>query len=298
MTTSETSRFPPFPKRHETLVGIDSDGCVFDTMEVKQREHFLPLILRFWELERIAALVATAQAFVNLHSRWRGRNRFTNLLLLFELLADWPEVRAAGVPLPDLAALRVFCASGLPLGNPALRDWLATHPDGELRRVLAWSLAINADIDARMRPVAPFDWALRSLDRIAAASDALVVSQTPEAALLKEWRLHGLENRVTFIAGQERGDKCAHLRLAAAGRYAPGRMLMIGDAPGDQQAAQEAGALFYPILPGAEEASWERFHGEAYARFLAGTYDRDYATALAVAFEAALPATPPWQRRG
>lgn len=28
------------PKHHDTLVGIDSDGCVFDTMTVKQREHF------------------------------------------------------------------------------------------------------------------------------------------------------------------------------------------------------------------------------------------------------------------
>ena len=28
--------------RHEFFVGIDSDGCVFDTMEIKQKECFAP----------------------------------------------------------------------------------------------------------------------------------------------------------------------------------------------------------------------------------------------------------------
>ena len=30
-----------FRKTHEFFVGIDSDGCAFDTMEVKHKERFL-----------------------------------------------------------------------------------------------------------------------------------------------------------------------------------------------------------------------------------------------------------------
>ncbi|MDT7723259.1 MAG: hypothetical protein QOE94_4270, partial [Mycobacterium sp.] len=44
--------------------------------------------------------------------------------------------------------------------------------------------------------------------------------------------------------------------------YAKNKVLMIGDAPGDLKAAKGAGTLFFPINPGHEEASWERFFKE------------------------------------
>lgn len=280
---------------HDSFVGVDSDGCVFDTMEVKQKEHFHPLICRFWHLEQIEPQVRAVAEFVNLASRMRGRNRFTNLLLAFELLNDREDVRATGIPLPHLDALRAYCNSGLPLGNPSLTAEVARSNDPELQRLLAWSLAVNGDIDERMRPVEPFPWAVASLELIVRSSDMIVVSQTPEEALVKEWRLHGLAHLVGAIAGQEVGSKAHHLTLASNGRYRFGRVLMIGDAPGDLAAATEAGTLFYPIMPGHENDAWQRFHDEAYDRFLSGTFAGAYAESLCRAFLGALPKTPPWQ---
>lgn len=285
-----------FQKRHDTFVGVDSDGCVFDTMEVKQKEHFHPLIVRLWGLEKIETQVRAAAEFANLHSRWRGRNRFPNLLRTFELLADWDEVRAAGVTLPDLAALRAYCDSGLPLGNPSLKAEVARTCDPELSRVLAWSLAINADIDRHMRPVPPFPWAQRCLEKMHAQSDLIVVSQTPEEALVKEWRHHRIDRLVGLIAGQELGTKSEHIRFASEGRYAAGCVLMVGDAPGDLTAAEDNRAAFYPIVPGREDESWRRLHDEAYDRFLAGCYAGAYAGRLIAEFKASLPDTPPWKR--
>lgn len=278
----------------DAFVGVDSDGCVFNTMGVKQRDHFHPLILRHWGIEALEQPFRQAAEFVNLTSKWRGQNRFPNLLRAFELLADMPGVRTSGVPLPRLDALRSYCQSGLPLGNPSLQAEVERTGDPDLRHLLAWSLAINREIDGHMRPIPPFEWARRSLDRMAGQADVIVVSQTPEEALVKEWRLHGLDGKVRCIAGQELGTKAEHLRLAAGGKYAPDRILMVGDAPGDAQAARAAGALFFPILPGHEEESWRRFHDEAFDRFLAGTYAGTYAERLAQTFDAALPDTPPW----
>jgi hypothetical protein len=34
-----------FTPQHEFLVGIDSDGCVFDSMELKHKECFIPVSL-------------------------------------------------------------------------------------------------------------------------------------------------------------------------------------------------------------------------------------------------------------
>jgi len=121
-----------------------------------------------------------------------------------------------------------------------------------------------------------------------------VVSQTPTEALVREWTEHGVDRQVRFIAGQELGTKTEHIRFAAGGKYAPGRMLMIGDAPGDYKAAQGNGALFYPINPGDEEASWKRLHDEALNRFFAGRYAGDYEAGLIREFDAHLPEKPSW----
>ena len=70
---------------------------------------------------------------------------------------------------------------------------------------------------------------------------------------------------------------------------------MVGDAPGDRDAARANGVLFYPIDPGHEDESWRRFHEEALPRFFAGTYAGDYMAAQLARFEALLPDRPPWE---
>ena len=288
-----------FAPTHGTFVGIDSDGCVFDTMEVKQKRHFHPLILKWWGLEKLEAELRASAEFVNLYSKWRGQNRFTDLLLSFELMHAWPacvaKAAACGVALPELAALRAYCESGLALGNPTLRQEVARTGDGELKRLLGWSLAVNEDIDKNMAPVPPFPWAVKTLEMMRGKSDCIVVSQTPEAALVKEWRHHKIEHFVGMIAGQELGTKAEHLTLASGGKYAPGRVLMIGDAPGDLKAAEKAGALFFPIVPRGEDAAWRRFCEEGYPRFLDGTFAGAYENDLKAAFLAALPDKAPWE---
>ncbi len=71
---------------------------------------------------------------------------------------------------------------------------------------------------------------------------------------------------------------------------------MIGDAPGDRDAAKAVGALYYPINPGAEEMSWQRFYDEASEKFLNGTYAGAYEAALIAEFEKLLSDTPPWKK--
>ena len=107
-------------------------------------------------------------------------------------------------------------------------------------------------------------------------ADVIVVSATPGEALVREWQEHDIARYARVIAGQEMGTKKEHLAIAAKGKYPGDHMLMIGDAPGDMKAARANGALFFPINPGHEDESWERFYGEAMARFLAGEYAGAY----------------------
>jgi phosphoglycolate phosphatase-like HAD superfamily hydrolase len=275
--------------KHATLVGVDSDGCVFDTMEIKQKQCFHPLIIEHWELGAVAPAVREVASFVNLYSSGRGQNRFVSLLVVMDLLRDRADVRAAHVSLPALGDLRRWVASGAPLSNASLEEAAAQSGSAGLAEVLAWSRAVNERVARVVAHAAPFPGARESIAKIAAHSSSIVVSQTPTEALVREWAAGGLDGYVQVIAGQELGTKAEHLELASRGRFAPGRVLMIGDAPGDLQAARSLGAHFYPIAPTREAACWERFREEAYARFLAGNYGGVYERELIDAFHALLP---------
>ena len=142
----------------------------------------------------------------------------------------------------------------------------------------------------------PFPYVRRSLEKIQPLTDIIVVSGTPEEALKREWQQHHIAQYAAVIAGQEMGTKAQHLEYAAKGRYEKNHILMIGDAPGDLEAARANDALFYPINPGDEINSWKRFHDEAFDKFINGEYTDDYEDKLIEKFYSHLPELPPWQR--
>lgn len=278
------------------FVGIDSDGCAFDTMEIKHKECFCPNIIKYWGLQSVSKYAREAAEFVNLYSKWRGVNRWPALVKVFDLLMEREEVLARNARIPQAPRLREFIASGLALSDKGLKEYMAQHPDPELEQGLAWSVAVNKEIGEMVHGVPPFPFVRESLQKLSGKADMVVVSATPTEALVREWQEHDIAQYVRVIAGQEMGTKKQHLKLAAQGKYAEDHVLMIGDAPGDYEAARSVNALFFPINPGREEESWSRFYHEALDKFLAGSYTRDYEAALFSEFEKALPDTPPWKK--
>ena len=91
------------------------------------------------------------------------------------------------------------------------------------------------------------------------------------------------------------GKKTQHLEYTTKGKYEPEHVLMIGDAPGDMKAAKANNALFYPINPGDEEKSWQRFHDEALDKFINGQYAGSYEEKVIAEFDKYLPEKPPWE---
>jgi len=281
--------------RHEFFIGIDSDGCAFPSMELKQKECFIPNTIKHWKLQSISRYAREAAEFVNLYSRWRGENRFPALLRVFQLLQDRPEIHRSVARIPELPALRRWVAQADSLSNPALKREIDRNPDPELIQTLKWSEEVNNSVADIVVDLPPFPGVRETLDRMVGCADVIVVSGTPGEALEREWAEHDIAGYVRIIAGQELGKKKEHLSLAAEGKYRREKMLMIGDAPGDMKAAKAVGARFYPIDPGNEEQSWERLRGEALDRFFAGNYAGDYENNLVEQFNRLLPDTPPWQ---
>ena len=278
----------------EFFIGIDSDGCVFDTMEIKHKECFCPQFIKHFGLQKISKYARETWEFVNLYSKTRGTNRFKALTRSIDLLKERKEVQARNCSLPNLQAIKEWTKKESKLGNPALEKFASQTDDPVIHKTLAWSKEVNKVIEEMVSDVPPFPFVIDSLKNIQDKADVIVVSQTPLEALKREWEEHNIDGYVKLIAGQEFGTKTEHLRYTAKGKYPDNKILMIGDAPGDYEAAKLNGVLFYPVNPGHEEDSWEKFYEEALDKFFNGTYKGDYEKKLLEEFEKYLPEKPSW----
>ena len=282
-----------FKPSKEFFIGIDSDGCIFDSMEIKHKECFTPMFVKHFGLQAVSKYAREVWEFINLYSKTRGANRFPALSRSLNLLRARPQVQARKVDVPETKALDEWVARETKLGNATLAAEVRNGNQG-LAQIKVWSDAVNASIEDIVHGVPPFPLVPESLEKLNQRADAMCISQTPGAALQREWAEHDLDKFVKMIAGQEMGTKTEHLKFAATSKYPNNKILMVGDAPGDFKAAKSNGALFYPINPGSEEKSWERFFNEGLDRFFAGTFAGDYETKLVKEFDACLPEKPGW----
>ncbi|MCJ7674218.1 MAG: hypothetical protein MUO33_03590 [Sedimentisphaerales bacterium] len=291
-----------FKPKKKFFVGIDSDGCAFDSMGIKQRECFCPWMIGHFGLQPVAQAARECKDFADLFSNTRGANRHKTIKrILAELLPSHPMVKERDFKVPQFPHYFAWVDGPQSvLSDDGLKQAIGKASDPaakrELELVLAWSQRVNWAIKEIVKQMPPFPYVRESLEKIGPLADVIVVSATPGEALIREWEEHDIAKYVNVIAGQEMGTKAQHLEYAAKGRYQDNHILMIGDALGDLKAARANNALFYPVNPGSEVKSWKRFHDEAFDRFIKGGYAGKYEEKLIAEFEKCLPETPPWQK--
>jgi phosphoglycolate phosphatase-like HAD superfamily hydrolase len=300
--TDPAKALKDFQPTREFFVGIDSDGCVFDTMGIKQRECFCPWLIAYFGLQPVAQAARECKEFADLFSKTRGANRHKTVKrILSELLPSHPMVKERSFEVPQFP--HYFAWVDAPeslLSNQGLRQAVGSATDPEARaefvNALDWSEKVNEAVAEIVKGMPPFPFVRESLGKIGQKADAIVISSTPYEALAREWQEHELAQYVAVIAGQEMGTKTQHLEVTTKGKYPKGHVLMVGDAPGDMKAAKANGALFFPINPGDETACWKKFYEEALDKFLSGQYAGEYEQQLISDFDRLLPDEPPWKR--
>lgn len=273
-TREEITGFKP---TKEFFTGIDSDGTAFDSMNIKHLEAFIPAALETWDFGSRRLEFEETWRRLNLYSKNRGINRFLALRIVLEKIRDG-----------DIGPLRDFAEKSETLSNAGLRLWMKERPDPLLGEIMRWSLRADKLFEEHTRGLLPYANVEAALKVIAEKSDIMVVSSASGVGLDKDWSFSGLTRYTALLAGQEAGSKSNQLRMGAGGKYPPDKILMIGDAPGDLEAARSIDALFFPVIPGKEEASWIRLREEGLARFFAGTFKGEYKNALIGEFMTAL----------
>lgn len=283
-------------KKHDFLIAIDSDGCAFDSMEIKHKECFIPPFIKHMGLQPVSKYAREACEFANLYSKDRGANRFPAYLKALDLLAERPEVKARGAKIPTLQGVRDWIKRESKLGTKTIIPEAERTGDPDLQLAAKWSQEVDDTVKAIVHGVPPFPLLRESLEKALPQADIIVCSATPTGALQKEWEEHDIARYVGAICGQEVGSKKEILAACIAKGWAPDNIVMIGDAPGDKAAALANKCRYYPINPGAEEKSWERFYREALTRFFSGKFIGEYEAELIAEFDAYLPEVPSWKR--
>lgn len=281
-------------RKHDFLVAIDSDGCAFDSMEIKHKECFIPQFINHFHLQAVAKAARECGEFANLYSNTRGMNRFPAYVKALDWMQHHPQVISRKFQIPQFQGLRDWLQRETKLSSKSVTAEFEKTQDPDLKIAAKWSRAVDEMIAEFIHGVPPFPVVRESLAAMVKDADVIVCSATPVAALEKEWAEHDIKPFVSKIYGQEAGLKTEILAEKVALGYEPTRMLMLGDSPGDMKAGLFHGILCYPILPGQEEQSWERFYHEAYPKFIAGTFEGEYQAALLAEFNRILPDKPDW----
>lgn len=282
-----------YKPKHDYLVCIDSDGCAFDTMEIKHKECFCPAAINGWDMQCVSSLAREVWEFVNLYSTTRGCSRFNGILRVIDYLEARPEAKLRGYKAPEHDRFRNWVNTAPVLNNDAVKV-LADAGDEQFQRVLKWSLDANKRVAELVKGIPPFPFVRESLEKLSEFADIVIVSATPREALIKEWTSNDIAKYVALLGAQEDGTK-KEIIASVKDNYKADHCLMIGDAPGDYKAAQANGILFYPIRPLDEIESWKEFYNDVITKFKNLCYQGEVFNSYYERFEKCLPENPSWK---
>ena len=265
------SIFDSFVRKHDYLVCVDSDGCVMDTMNCKHFHCFGPCMVAEWGLEAWKDVILDRWNVINLFSMTRGINRFKGLAMALG------EINEKYTKIVGIEALQHWADTAPALSNDGAAKAAAEADNEDARLVLTkalnWSKAVNAAIvELEEALKVPYIGAKEGLAAAHAFADVAMVSSANRDAVEEEWGKFGLLEHTDIVLAQDVGSKAACIREMLKFGYDPAKVLMVGDAPGDCDAAEKNGVHYYPILVNHEKASWDEAIAIAFGKLQSGDY--------------------------
>ncbi len=265
------SIFDSFVRKHDYLVCVDSDGCVMDTMNCKHFNCFGPCMVAEWGLEEWKDAILERWNVINLFSMTRGINRFKGLAMALG------EINDQYTPITGIAALQHWADTAPALSNDGVAKAAAEATDADtklvLEKALSWSKAVNAAIvklDEALK--VPYEGAKEGLAAAHEFADVAMVSSANRDAVEEEWGKFGLLEHTDIVLAQDVGSKAACIKEMLKFGYDLDKVVMIGDAPGDCDAAEKNNVHYYPILVNHEKESWDEAIAVAYDKLKSGEY--------------------------
>lgn len=251
---------------------VDSDGCAMDTMTYKHELFFGPIASEKYNVQDKETFQKNWEN-INLYSRTRGVNRFVGLVMGLE-----------SVDYQGIDNLTKWVNETSSLSNQSLEEEIAKHDSEDLKLALEWSNEVNKQVKESEGHDVAFDGALEGLKKLKELGTVYVVSSANREAVEDEWTRHGLMEFVDDLYCQDRGKKADVIAGFINEGSDASDIIMVGDSPGDLEAAEVNATAFYPIIVGDEKASWDTLRTEVADKFVAGELTEADQAALNDAF--------------
>ena len=260
-----------FEKKKDWLFCIDSDGCAMDTMDIKHFRCFGPCMVEEWNLSKWEETILKRWNEINLYTMTRGINRFKGLSMMLG------EINESYCRIEDVEVLIKWAEESPELSNQALKKAMEEQDSICLKKALSWSGKVNAAInELSFDDKKPFEGVKEALEYAHQYGDIAIVSSANRQAVEEEWDLYHLLDHVDIILAQDVGSKAYCIQELIKKGYEKKNVLMVGDAPGDRDAAKKNEVYYYPILVRHEKDSWSEFVESAVGRLIDGTYGGEY----------------------
>ena len=278
-------------KTKPKLIALDSDGCVYDTMEAKCCLYTVPEVLRHWRLDDVRQEVEAFYRTYSLTGVTRGANRFLTLHALFRHLLEAAPPERYG--LEHMGLFLQMVERGEHLSLPAFEQAYAVTGDMGLKQLIDWAKDVNARVKAGAPDIQTFPLVEESMKKIKRHANLAVVSTASILTLEREWQNYGFIRYPDAILGHEYGDKWDMISRLLAQGFSSDDCLMVGDSFWDYRGSRVCGVRFYPIIAGNEAESWhtlydtvlDAFFDNAYSREMEDGYLRRFQSTLGISDE-------------
>ena len=290
ITINDIKKFKP---KFEFLIGIDSDGTVFDSMNIKHSHCFIDPLISIYKLKKVSLQSEQMWKEINLYSINRGINRFEALIIFFEKLKLLNFEAISDYSYPNLKPIKYLRDLNIPLTDKNLKKLKKKIDKDEyldINKAISWSLAVNEKVENLAKHIPLISGASQTINYLSKHADIIVVSNTPFTALYKDWSNYNIKDVASMICSQETGSKIDIMEAATKEKYDKSKVLMIGDSPSDYYAARKNDISFFPIIPGKEDISWRFLQSKALSSFFSFEYKNNYEKKKIIEFESAINA--------
>lgn len=253
-------------KEHDFLICFDSDGTVMDTMTIKHEKCFGPAFVKVFDIRSHEQEIIDHWSEINLYTKDRGMNRFLGLKEIIEFTENF------GYEFKGKEYFNSWLQTTSRYSVDAIREVLDENDtESVLYKAVVWSNEVNAMIKTMPEPK-PFDGVCEYIAKLSQKADLVGVSSAPKEAVYSEWKNVGIFDYFKLVACQDFGKKGDIIKRLLECGYDKDKVIMLGDATGDKNAADKNGVLFYPLVAKQENEYWKLFI-ETYAKkFFNGTY--------------------------
>ena len=192
-----------YKKKHDKVICIDSDGTMIDAMNVKHDRCHGATFIEVFGLDDYADEMHEIWDSINLYETTRGINRFIAIVEMFKRING----KYIDVDEKELEDYTAWVERGN-LSHDALVKEYEKNPSKLKKKIIEWSETLLKRI-AELKPSdkPPYENGKEALEYAKGRSDIAIISSSNMAAIVEEWKAHGLLEYVDVITSQEVGTK-------------------------------------------------------------------------------------------